>query len=330
MNNYLSKKIAFFHLLGVFIVLYIHGFLPNIEHSPFNDVQDFIANVICRGFHPMYFSIAGYLFFFNLKEGKIVEFIGKLKKRFRGLLIPYVMCNILGAAFILIVHSCGLPSTNVDNAVNYYHTHNFLLFLFYLPALGQLWFVRDLIFIVMLSYPLYFAIKKTGLMGILAFGSAILYFGLNGFPLSIFAFSVGAYFAIKQIDVTCVKCEKLIYSLGAAYLTIFGFIEKDIPYCFGAISAFCLFFAMWALYDRMFHIIKFVNRGGDGFFVYIFHDPLMSIIKWLLQPYYERCVILQVVTYISLPIIIYVTLSFIASGMKKYIPFVYSILTGGR
>ena len=56
----------------------------------------------------------------------------------------------------------------------------------------------------------------------------------------------------------------------------------------------------------------------------------MSIIKWLLQPYYERCVILQVVTYISLPIIIYVTLSFIASGMKKYIPFVYSILTGGR
>ena len=118
MNNYLSKKIAFFHLLGVFIVLYIHGFLPNIEHSPFNDVQDFIANVICRVFHPMYFSIAGYLFFFNLKEGKIVEFIGKLKKRFRGLLIPYVMCNILGLPIILIVHSCGLPSTNVDNAVN--------------------------------------------------------------------------------------------------------------------------------------------------------------------------------------------------------------------
>lgn len=47
MENYLSKKIAFFHLLGVFLVLYLHVFLPNIEHFLCNHVQSFISNVIC-------------------------------------------------------------------------------------------------------------------------------------------------------------------------------------------------------------------------------------------------------------------------------------------
>lgn len=193
MDNYLSKKIAFFHLLGVFLVLYLHVFLPNIEHSPFNNVQNFVSNVICRVFHPMYFSISGFLFFYSIKEGKIAEFIEKLKKRFRGLLVPYVLCNVLGAIFIMVVYDLGLPSANVENAINYYNSHNLILFLFYKPALGQLWFVRDLIFIAILSWPLYFVIRKTGAVFILAFLATILFFGLNGFPLSVFTFSVGAY-----------------------------------------------------------------------------------------------------------------------------------------
>lgn len=262
MNEHLSRKITFFHVLGVFVVLYIHAFLPNIEGSPFNEVQKFTAHVLCRVFHPMYFSIAGFLFFFTIGNGKLADFKRKLKSRFRGLIVPYVLCNIIGGCFIVWAGSRGLESGNVSDAYGYYQSHDILLFLFYKPALGQLWFVRDLIVIAMFSYPLYVALKKLKL-----FALAILLMAVigtqNSILLSVFSFSIGAYLALAKADVQRVPFKSLVFALTVLYLLCFGLVWTDAPYYIGAISAWSLFLSLWILYDKvtLTSISKIISGG---------------------------------------------------------------------
>lgn len=331
MNEYLSKKISFFHIFGVFVVLYIHAFLPNIEASPFNEVQSFTAHTLCRVFHPMYFGIAGYLFFINIREGKIADFIRKMKSRFRGLVLPYLICNVIGGAFIVWVSQYNLPSGNIENAMDYYLSHNVLLFLFYKPALGQLWFVRDLIIAALASYPLYYSFKKLKVWTLLLL-LILVFLTSNGIVLSIFSFSVGAYLGINKIDVQHIPHKSWIYVTACLYLVVFGVLFKDMDYHIVAISAWSLFLALWLLYDKIhFSKLRMHFGGGNyGFFVYVFHDPLMSLAKFALLPIYKECIAMQCATYLLLPIVFFYGLSFVAFVLKKVCPLVYELLVGGR
>ncbi len=232
------------------MVLYIHAFLPNIESSPFNEVQKFTAHVLCRVFHPMYFSIAGFLFFFTIGNGQFTDFKRKLKSRFRSLVVPYVLCNIIGGCFIVWAGYRGLESGNVSDAYGYYQSHNILLFLFYKPALGQLWFVRDLIVIAMFSYPLYVALKKFKLFTLVGLLLAVVV-SHNSIILSVFSFSIGAYLALAKVDVQRVPFKSVVFALTVLYLLCFGFVWTDAPYYIGSISAWSLFLFLWILYDRI-------------------------------------------------------------------------------
>ncbi len=332
MNEHLSRKITFFHVLGVFIVLYIHAFLPNIESSPFNEVQAFMALVVCRVFHPMYFSIAGFLFFFSIGDGHLADFKRKLKSRFRSLVVPYVLCNIIGGVFIIWAGSRGLESGNVSDAYGYYQSHNLLLYLFYKPALGQLWFVRDLILIAMFSYPLYLALKKFRLFTLLVLLAAVV-ITQNSIVLSFFSFSIGAYLALSKADVEHVPFKKAVFALTILYLSCFGLVWKAAPYYIGAISAWSLFLSLWILYDRI-HVpqVSEIVVGGVnyGFFVYVFHDPLMSLTKFALHPVYEHNIVLQAVVYVALPFVFFFGLSTVGIVLNKYCHILFNILTGGR
>lgn len=60
-DNRLSNKIAFFHIIGLLLVIPIHITLqidPALAHffvSPFR--------IFCHAFQPIYFGLAGFLFF---------------------------------------------------------------------------------------------------------------------------------------------------------------------------------------------------------------------------------------------------------------------------
>lgn len=267
MDCYLSRKIAFFHVIGVFVVLYLHVFLPNIEASAFNDVQSFWSQVFCRVFHPMYFSLAGYLFFFSIKEGKLAEFVKKLKSRLHSLVMPYLICNIIGGLFIIWISGYDMASLNVQMSVNYYNSHNPLLFFFYRPALGQLWFVRDLIFLACFSYPLYFLLKTGRLW---ALGGLLLLVILTkghvfntGLLLSLFSYSVGAYLAIFKVNVKQVPYAKAVYVLAVAYLIVFWFFNGKVEYYIQSLCVWSLFLACWNLYDTCPRVLdKLTNWGG--------------------------------------------------------------------
>lgn len=152
----------------------------------------------------------------------------------------------------------------------------------------------------------------------------------NSILLSIFSFSVGAYLGIYKIDVQQHKYKLLIYLSACAYLLAFGFLFKDMEYHIVAISAWSLFLALWLLYDKI-HFFR-LNLGGHnyGFFVYVFHDPLMSLTKFALLPIYKDSIAMQCTIYMILPIVFFYSLSIVAYSIKKVSPLAYGLLTGGR
>lgn len=96
------------------------------------------------------------------------------------------------------------------------------------------------------------------------------------------------------------------------------------------------FYVLWFTYDRLspLHGLSQTVIGKlilhHTFFVYVFHDPLMSIIKWSLLYIYNSHIWLQPIVYLMLPIILYVLLAIMAEGFKVICPKGYATLMGER
>ena len=146
---------------------------------------------------PVYFFIAGYLFFLNISLTRQI-YTRKLRNRFRSLLVPYVLWNLLAFAATLP----SLPSPDAGTVVRRIgaaligvaHEPDGLTF----PADAPMWFVRNLMVMAAATPLLAWLLKRTG-------GWCVAFFGivwalpatrhLGGWQLqeAVFFFSWGAW-----------------------------------------------------------------------------------------------------------------------------------------
>lgn len=166
---------------------------------------------------PLFFMISGYLFFVGGKWNGTV-FTGKLRRRIHSLLVPYVLFCLLAAVGLVVnyvisghtwgqsihlylgdgkwlhnfwdVHTTG-TNTNllgISKPISY-------------PVNIPLWFIRDLMVIVLMTPLIHLAIRwlRWGwLLLMLAFSISGVWIPLVGFsPSSVLWFSVGAWFSIN-------------------------------------------------------------------------------------------------------------------------------------
>lgn len=92
-NIYLSEKLRVLSLFSILFVLYIHsGFhADEIEGMVINDkVQEFISGMMGRCAVPLFYMISGYMFFLKVPDG-MTSIYGKMKKRVRTLVVPYII-----------------------------------------------------------------------------------------------------------------------------------------------------------------------------------------------------------------------------------------------
>ena len=93
MDKYLSNKIKNISLILTFLVVILHAY--NLENSEdVLSINSFIQNIISYGICtiavPMFFLISGYLFFYKF-DPTLQGLINKYKKRFKSLVIPFVI-----------------------------------------------------------------------------------------------------------------------------------------------------------------------------------------------------------------------------------------------
>lgn len=177
----LSKTITIVRFPLIVAIVLIHTYIsdqPNVGgvimvpsgSLPIFDTWEYILRqCIAELAVPTFFLISGFLFFYKTETFTTGTYKYKLRKRFRSLLLPYLIWNLIYMGYVFIVQ-CFAPSlTSPDRKmIADYSLIDFVDSFWHYdgvsyggPIYGPLWFIRDLIVIDVLSPLLFFLIKKT-------------------------------------------------------------------------------------------------------------------------------------------------------------------------
>lgn len=319
---------------------------------------------------PLFFLIAGYFFFYR-GEGQVVTFNTtdyghKLYRRIKTLLIPYLLWNII---YIIVRIGNTLPFfTTISTRVSATHlnlTFSSILHAFYdttsdplvlpasidplslhLPADPPLWFLRDLIVLIILTPLFFFCIKR--LKGYFPLLLGLLWIGLCGLSMtqeaqflgSSFFFSIGAYFGIygKNLINTIpkIKYSYIIYpllSLLDVYLLLCGnTIIQSLVHCITIIvgSVVCINLSTTIIEGGYMTVKPLLT--GSVFFIFALHWVVILILNKLI-PILLGGVDNPITYIISWLLTIFCTVG-ICLGiywfLHRFTPKLCGLLTGGR
>lgn len=316
---------------------------------------------------PTFFVISGYLFFYRSDfDGHI--YIQKLKKRFRTLMIPYLLWNLIALLAVLVkmlpIFSSFFQNINdieirfslirLFNTFFYGDGTNGILVYPYLaapsvsplPINGPMWYVRDLMVIILLTPLVYWLVKKLKIWYVIGLGLYLYVIGNRFLPegsyLSIvldylFFFSIGAYLSInKQNMVTQMRKLKYVTILFIP-AAIFNVLSITTPYnryiffpfiVIGIITFIVV--VSYLLEKNKIHVNE--TLANCSFFIFAFHSLiLMEIGKILFIGLHLNDTPLTILfLYIAIPTISVCIGLIVYLFLKRFAPKLFSLLNGGR
>jgi surface polysaccharide O-acyltransferase-like enzyme len=348
MTQYLSEKLKLLSALAIILVLYIHsGFHDDeIQGMALNDyTQELISTFIGRCAVPLFYTISGYLFFLKVPQG-MRSIREKMHKRVHTLLIPYVITALFYVAFQFLINSIPATSKFVNSSILPVLQQSWprvLAAVFYdsgngVPLAFHLWFVRDLLLLVLLSPLLYVLLRYLGWWWVLlAFVPA--YVGSAYFPaVAMFWFSLGG--ALTRHSITT-QHPRLGLGLLALFLAL-CFLQLFTPeLAFWAHLRIPLILlgiaALWLAYDALVPATFSLPRhpwlnavGNFTFFVYLFHEPTLNVVRKLLVLVIGKNSLGYLVSYLASPWLFIAGATLAGIFFKQLAPRLYGIVVGGR
>lgn len=303
---------------------------------------------------PIYFFISGYVFFLNVDSFTKDKYFQKIKNRINTLLIPYLAWNTIAIVCFLIINLPNILQTDAINPHWFFSAYwiydgNFLITPNGRgtcdPIIGPLWFLRNLMIVVLATPVIYTIVKKFKHYPSLFLGAIWLYIrvckpdyiNIDRLITSFFFFSWGAQLSILKKDLvySFSRFSKPMYAgylfLGGGYL-IFSYhhpfvanIFKQVSFLLGPPVAFNL--AFWLLKNGKITTKK--SLSATGFFIYASHMLIMDRILGITSRFASTdlgvllSIIFAIVSTISILLIIYWVL-------KRLFPPLLTILTGRK
>lgn len=352
MNIYFSQKIRILSFLSIILVLYIHSSFHDYPHEiqgmVFNfKLQEFISGKIGRCAVPLFYAISGYLFFLGLEDGNGKVDYGKLwmkiKRRCRTLLVPYIIACLFPAMFYFIMEQipfCSKFLNGGDISDNFKKPlYELIVFLYFdsgsgTPFAFHLWFLRDLIFIVILSPALLWICSLIGKYTVCGILFVMNFLTIPYIPLyGMFWFVFGSCFLNKLSNMKSVFIPVSFLFLCIVQMAYSSDYWKyfNIPIIvLGVVS-------IWGIYDkicpRAFDIGNHKNLMticSFTFFIYLFHEPTLNIVRKIIIIPFHHSSFGFAFSYLVSPWVFAFAWVFVGMAFKRFLPRVYNICMGGR
>lgn len=334
-----------------------HKCINNIDYPAYTCISYLFSQIIARIAVPLFFFISGFLFFYKTQIFNSSTYLQKIKKRIHTILIPYVFWNLLVIIFYLCIQSILPELLSGQNKPILNYSLSDYLFAFWdtnqisptnnkgMPINYPLWFIRDLMVVIICSPLLYFAIQKLSkaiifILGLLWISNTWL--NITGFSIdAFFFFTFGAYFSIKKKDFISLMQPyfKLYIILYAIILMTellnhqISFIKDYVKYIhnigilLGLLSAITL--SAHFISQNKWKVNSYLTKST--FFIYAYHAlPLTFFIKLSLnfiKPYTEFSLL---ITYWGSAIITTLIGLLIYHLIKTCLPKFTAFITGGR
>lgn len=333
--------------MAVLVVMCHCGFLDGGGMA----VQIFFSETLPHVAVPLFLLFSGYLFF---KEGRFdgTLYRRKLKSRFRTLFIPYIIWSTL--CFIIAMAQGQLAPTILHYFEGLWDTTlwndgiSFSRTLPGYPVNMPLWFIRDLMILVLISPLIWLLLQKTRGWGILLmaawwFPAHDKFFGFGAD--SLFFFSLGALFSMKQMDfVQLARKYAILFYIAAGIMLVADFVVmyrnytayQELRFNWVVFNVYVLSImgATLALAGKLSEkpiADRVIRLSSASFFLYAAHIlwlyPLRNYLLRVLEPASDAAVILFYFSFISFHCTAITALYYL---MRKSLPKTTVVLTGGR
>lgn len=315
----------------------------------------FVQAFLARQSVPIYFFISGFVFFIGLQSWDKLKYISKLKNRKNSLLIPYLLWNSLMLVTALLAVSL-VPNAvtsqgghfSVASLLSVYWQYDGLLtgaVRTSYPIDYPLWFVRDLMIIVLLAPLIYQSIKKFGKSVIIVLTLVWVAFKVSHIEIipsidGLLFFSFGAYMSIRGKDMIA---EFGKYKRLAAFsFLVFGVVHiylhfRGLTHLTAVVKLPMIFSGLYSAYNLSAWLITSgkakVNRflASSSFFIYLTHALICSkvvlVCKKILSPSTDAMLVLCYLSSILLTVVI-LLIGF--KLMSRFTPRLLSILAGRK
>lgn len=284
------------------LVIKIHFSLP-CQDAAYLSIQSFVRSVICGVAVPAFFCISGYLFFKNLDKWDWSVYGQKVRRRASTLLLPYLLWNTLSFALVTsarLRHGGGI--LDAADEVGYLHifwdsnqypskTVGLLgqMLPEVYPLLEPLWYLRDLMVMVILSPVFYYLITKGGRLF-----AAVLIIGYIFTTANIYPIMSGSAWMFYGLGAYLSICRKQLYTRKKVVLVVMSILVIALAVCLGFINESSIWRVhVYALY-KIIAVLAVLEIGfwsSDSFrmpnmlakstmFAYCFHSFVLSIIVY--------------------------------------------------
>lgn len=351
-DNDTSTRIEILRFPLIVGVVFIHTYSGKIYGTMVNErgggnwidyVEVFFSCGIVHVTVPLFFLISGYLFF----QGKwsFGNYVNKLERRVSTLLVPYLFWNCLTLGIFALIQS--IPQTRAYyvgtvwppvrdfSALDYAKA---LLGVFVgSPIAGPLWFIRDLMILVVLAPAIHFLLARKSALPFLIVLFCLYFIGLppsTGLRMEApFFFCMGAYFSRPEMSVTSLgKFNWLIGAIFLCLLTLNTAFLARVTYLNNAMVVFgvpCVWYIAKLAAETTGLKSLLMKLSGASFFVFAAHEPLQTIARKasdkLLMPAGGTAIL---ALYFLIPICIITFLVLLHGCLWKVMPSVTGVITG--
>lgn len=341
----LSSSIECMRFPLMLSIIFIHAYIavPLYGHQTYYTIIYPFALWFGETGVPGFFFISGLWFFYSKKKYSL-----KIKDRFHTLLIPYIVWNsillfIFIIAFIFGYHreillGKGIADYELIDYIRAYWDRGDFDGGNFKPIYPPMWYLRNLMLLCLLSPLIKAIIQKTGLSLPIITGTIWCFTYNEGLIFeSISAFSLGAYFPIKKVNLVDVLNKyKHIATIIFFTLAMGDYITHrfyPFSYCLQvhrlAVFANILYMPVIGSFLLKYHLYN-KSLSQMTFFIYCIHLPFVTIIRKPILGHPEFSDHTHIFLYfISVLFITLICIS-IFKLLEKCFPSIMNIITGNR